>query len=259
MSELEFASINPKLSIEETFEESKMAMISIPKQTEPKFDTWIPTNQYVDYDYPILPRISVLSVLSFYAKAKICQNCKNLILPKPSKKFRLPEKCPYCKFEKRQMMPRIEPIKRSSTLLRLKKQLEEAFDNFDTYGNFHEKDDYTSNYNHKINNEIYMSSTIIKDAAEIKSCIDSLINHDNFSIKHFISGERTYIDLFNEVIHNNGIEKFEPFFTLLIMTSSIIAPLAGEIQPMIRGPRSSPAAVTNAPISKPNVEQKTFQ
>lgn len=260
MSELEFVTSNPKLSIEETFEESKRAMVSIPRQIEPKFDTWIPTNQHVNYDYPILPRISVLSVLSFYAKARQCEKCNNLILPKPSNNFKLPLTCPYCKDQTSKPIIQTEQIKRSSTLQRLKKQLEDSFANFDEYGNFHEKDDYTSNYNHKINHEIYINSTIIKNAAEIKSCIDSLINFDNFPKRYFISGKRTYLDLFDEILNNEGIEKFEPFFTLLTMTSSIVAPTVGEIQPKVRGPRSSPAAVTNQPMSRPpSVDQKTFQ
>lgn len=238
-----------KLSIEETQAEQARAMIAIPKKLNYPFGFWIPTNQYADDKFDILPLNGLLSTFTILAKSKECGNCGKMILPKPSKNMVLPESCPYCKYDSRkiQRVEKREEIKRSSTFQKLDSLLTEAMKNYMNHANFERKSDYSENWHHEENHETYMKYGIVKEALEIKTLIASLIKYDGFSIRYFTKGDKTYIDLFNEIMENDSILKLEPYYTLLSMATSIIKAPQLKISPQIRGSRMTPANVTNMP------------
>lgn len=259
----------PKLSIEETFEEQRQAMISIPKKYELQMKRWIPmkSSDYPDNkpsDFPIVPVNSLLGSFVILGKSKECTNCGKIILPKPSKNFTIPEICPYCNFntkkQRGKFTERIAEPKRSSTIIMLNNLLTAVSYKYRQHSDFHEKQDYTENFYHRQNHEIYLNDSIIQDAAEIVSCIESLIMYDKMPRNYFIRNGKSYIDLFNEIIQNESILKLKPMYDLITMVSPLIKATMGEIKPEIRYPRASPASVTNIESMqrKPTVDHKTF-
>ena len=182
----------------------------------------------------------------YIAKSRECLGCGKLILPKPKKNMEVPSICPNCNHDSRKTIARQEKrddLKRSSTIQRLESLLNEAFKKYYEHADFREKDDYTENYIHRRNHEIYLSETIIQDAAEIVSCIDSMINFDKFPSSYFTNGRKTHNDLFEEVIDNETILKLKPYYTLLVTASSVVKARQNQIEAHLRYPRTGATSI----------------
>ena len=246
----------PKLSIEETQEEQARSLTIIPKKKmfNYPFGFWVPSDHHVDDKFSILTTNGLLVSFAMLAKSKECENCGKQILPIPHKNMVLPESCPYCKFNPRKSKPveRQQEIKKSSTFVKLDSLLTEAGKNYNLHANFERKSDYSENWHHEENHEMYLKYGIVKDASEIKTCIDSLLSFDGFTIRNFTKNGKTYKQMFDEIVNNESILKLEPFYSLLSMATSIIKAPQMIIKPLIRGSRMSPANVTNMmqPLSK---------
>lgn len=254
----------PGISDIDSFSSQSKEKIKIPKKTafNYKFTSWLPTNpdSYPSemFPYPILPdsQYKILTALKLLALSKTCRDCKKTIFPKPSEQFKLPLKCPFCKnLTKKSRIP--EPkesksveLKRSSTVQRLSQLLDSIFIKYNMNAEFQEMSDYTERFHHEINQDIYLRWTINKDAAEVKSCVDALISFDKWPARYFMIDGNTHGDLFEEVLNNEDIFKFEPFYKLLIMASSVVKAVVAQIKPQIRSPRMSPSNVTNVTPGK---------
>lgn len=227
--------------------------IEIPKKIVYSARRSIPmrSSDYPDNDpsvLPIVPVNSLLGSLQILSKSRECESCGRTVFPKPSKNFHVPEICPYCKYDsKKRTLPveRKNDLKRSSTLQRLDAFLQEAFKKYYEHSDFREKENYTENWIHLRNHEIYMTDTIIQDASEIVSYIESLIAFDSFPIRYFMRNGESYDRMFQKIIDNEGVLKLKPYFDLLTMASSVVKAKQMTIIPMIRGSRMGPANITN--------------
>ena len=177
--------------------------------------------------------------------------------------MKVPLLCKKCRLvpKQRQDPEKSPELKRSSTVDRLRELLDSIFIKYHINAEFQENSDYTQRWQHSVNQEIYMKLTIIKDAVEVASCIDSLITFNNWPAKYFVWNGKTHQDLLSDVIENKGLLKLEPFYRLLVMPSSILKEKSFRTNPMLRYPRTSPANIVNVDQMqrKPNVEQKTFE
>ena len=245
----------------ELFDSQSKLKIKLPKKTEfnyfymniPMKKEDLPSQTY---PYPIVQN-SMLYCFAMLTLSKRCKSCKKLLLPK-RKMMKVDSICSDCKIQK--PIQKEDEIKRSSIIDTLTRLLDSLFTKYHINSELQEKSDYTQRYHHKLNMENYLGITIIKDAVEVKSCIDGLISWNKWHPRYFYIDGKSYKQLLQEVIANDNILKFEPFYKLLIMTSSLLKSPDVIIRPMMRYPRTSPANVTNVENMMPrtNVDQKSI-
>ena len=187
-----------------------------------------------------------------------------MILPKQEENMKVPSVCKKCKslpIKPQSMTRQTDDIQRSSTIQRLSALLDSIFIKYHLNSELHEDYDYTQRWHSDLNKEIYLTWTIDKDAVEVISCIDALISFNKWPARYYVFNGKSHRQLFEDILDNEGMLKFEPFYKLIIMCSSIVKGKTQVISPMIRYPRTSPANVTNVDqmLKKPNVDQKTFE
>ena len=245
--------------------------ITIPKKRVFNYKfLWVPMNPTLlpkeTYQYPILSDVNYKMLYCFkvLAMSKPCQNCGDMILPKQEESMRVPSVCKKCKslpIKPQSMTRQTDDIQRSSTIQRLSALLDSIFIKYHLNSELHEDYDYTQRWHSDLNKEIYLTWTIDKDAVEVISCIDALISFNKWPARYYVFNGKSHRQLFDDILDNEGMLKFEPFYKLIIMCSSIVKGKTQVISPMIRYPRTSPANVTNVDqmLKKPNVDQKTFE
>ena len=264
-------SFNPSLSEFDTNNYQNKAKIKLPKKSVFNyFYLNIPMNPSLEpkekYPYPILSDVnySLLYCFKVLAMSKSCHNCGEMILPKQSDNMKVPSLCKKCKslpIKPQSMTRQTDDIQRSSVIQRLSVLLDSIFIKYHLNSELHEDYDYTQRWHSEQNKEIYLTWTIDKDAVEVISCIDALIAFNRWPSRYYVFNGKSHRQLFDDILNNNGILKFEPFYKLIIMCSSIVKGKTQITNPMLRYPRTSPANVVNVDQMqrKPNVDQKTFE
>lgn len=240
-----------RLDSSETFDAQSKLKLRLPKKTEfnyfyinvPMKKEDLPSETY---PYPVVQN-SMLYCFAMLVLSKRCTVCEKLLLPKRTK-MKVEPTCDTCKIQK--PVQKEDEIKRSSIIDTLTRLLDSLFTKYHINSELQEKSDYTQRYHHKLNMENYLGITIIKDAVEVKSCIDGLISWNKWHPRYFYIDGKSYKQLLQEVIANDNILKFEPFYKLLIMTSSLLKADQVMIKPLVRGSRTSPANVTNVNMNQ---------
>ena len=247
-----FDEYNPPISESDTFSAQSQARIKLPKKSEFNYKfLWVPMNPQdlpkETYPYPIQSN-NLLYCFRMLGMARPCNNCGVTVFPKLSDNMKVSPLCKNCKLIPKTQRPEPQKsleLKRSSTVDRLRELLDSIFIKYHLNAEFQENSDYTKRWQHSVNQEIYMKFTIIKDAMEVASCIDSLITFDHWPARYFVWNGKTYQQLLQSVVENDGILKLEPFYRLLMMPSSILKAKEMTTIPMMRGARMSPGNVTN--------------
>ena len=240
----------PLIENQDSFSAQSQAKIKLPKKTEFNYSfAWVPMNPQDlpkdTFPYPV-PSNNLLYCFRMLAMSRPCNSCGIMILPKLSENMKVSPLCKKCKLiPKRQEPQKTTDLKRSSTVDRLRELLDSIFIKYHLNTEFQESADYTKRWQQHTNHEIYIKFTIIKDAVEVASCIDSLITFDHWPARYFVWNGKTHHQLLQSVVENDGILKMEPFYRLLMMPTSILKAKEMITIPMMRGARVSPGNVTN--------------